>query len=95
MNIYSPYLDFAEKFKFNFRDSSGFDRINDDELMMIDVSNYFNCFTNGKAFAKISFDRFKNNIKSYSDRTIHKIKLFDRTLSWFFKRSKPGGGRGL
>lgn len=38
MNIYSPYLDFAEKFKFNFRDSSGFNRINDDELMMIDVT---------------------------------------------------------
>jgi hypothetical protein len=25
----------------------------------------------------------------------HKIKLFDRTLSWFFKGSRPGGGRGL
>jgi hypothetical protein len=26
---------------------------------------------------------------------VHKIKLYNRTLSWFLKGSKPGGGRGL
>lgn len=26
---------------------------------------------------------------------VYKIKLYNRTLSYFFKGSRPGGGRGL
>jgi uncharacterized protein (UPF0333 family) len=37
----------------------------------------------------------KNSIKYTSKNAVHKIKVFERTLSWFFKGSKPGGGRGL
>jgi hypothetical protein len=41
------------------------------------------------------FNKIKNNINKSTKYATHKIKIVDRTLSWFFKRSKPGGGRGL
>lgn len=47
-----------------------------------------------KAIIKV-FNSLKNNINNNTELVTHKLKVVDRTLSWFFKRSKPGGGRGL
>ncbi len=41
------------------------------------------------------FKQFKNDVEKQARFIVHKIKLYNRTLSWFFKGSKPGGGRGL
>lgn len=41
------------------------------------------------------FKDCKNNIKDKTRLVIFKLKKIDRKLSWFFKSSRPGGGRGL
>jgi hypothetical protein len=35
------------------------------------------------------------DIKNNSKLAIHKLKVIKRTFAWFFKGSRPGGGRGL
>lgn len=45
--------------------------------------------------SKKTFNKLKNNINNKAKYAAHKIKIFDRTLSWFFRGSRPGGGRGL
>jgi hypothetical protein len=47
-----------------------------------------------EAYGKV-YNKLKNNINNKAKLVANKIKVFDRTLSWFFKGSKPGGGRGL
>jgi hypothetical protein len=42
-----------------------------------------------------AFNDIKYNINENTVIVVHKLRVIDRTLSWFFKRSKPGGGRGL
>jgi hypothetical protein len=53
--------------------------------------------SNSPIFLKniIIIKQIKTDIEKQTKFIIHKIKLYNRTLSWFFKGSKPGGGRGL
>lgn len=37
----------------------------------------------------------KKQLKSEFESTSHKLNLTKRSLSWFIRGSKPGGGRGL
>jgi len=39
--------------------------------------------------------QIKKELKSDINNSLHKLKVNKRSLSWFFKGSKPGGGRGL
>jgi len=39
--------------------------------------------------------QIKKELKSDIHNGLHKLKVNKRTLSWVFKGSKPGGGRGL
>lgn len=55
----------------------------------------FNSLDKYKEASSRIFNKIKNNINNKTKYASHKIKIFDRTLSWFFKGSKPGGGRGL
>lgn len=48
-----------------------------------------------KEASKITFNKLKDKINNKAKYAAHKIKVFDRALSWFFKGSRPGGGRGL
>lgn len=41
------------------------------------------------------FKDINTDIEKQTKFILYKIKLYNRTLSWFFKGSKPGGGRGL
>jgi hypothetical protein len=55
----------------------------------------FNFINKYKEVSSIWFNKLKNNLNNNAKHAAHKIKVLDRTLSWFFKGSKPGGGRGL
>jgi hypothetical protein len=41
------------------------------------------------------FNKLKENIQIKSKIVSRNLTRLDRTVSWFFKGSKPGGGRGL
>jgi hypothetical protein len=61
------------------------------------VNDNYSCwglFPN-KSLIKASFKELKNNFNSNTELIKHKLKVVDRTFSWFFKKGKPGGGRGL
>lgn len=47
-----------------------------------------------KATSKI-YNKFIDKINNKAKHAAHKIKKFEKTLSWIFKGSKPGGERGL
>lgn len=47
--------------------------------------------SNIKNNISILFNELKNDTKF----AMHKIKVFDRTLSWIFKRNRPNSGRGV
>lgn len=55
----------------------------------------FNCFSHKSFNIPSALHDFKINLKNTTDIVTHKFKVFDRTFSWFFKGSRPGGGRGL
>lgn len=61
-------------------------------LYKLTFSDY-NCLSWNKCHTV--FSNFKSDIKTNINVTKHNFKVFDRTFSWFFKGSKPGGGRGL
>ena len=48
-----------------------------------------------KEASKKIFNKFKYNINNKAKYAAHKVNKLDKTLSWFFKGSKPEGGRGL
>jgi hypothetical protein len=48
-----------------------------------------------KEASKKTFNKLKDKINNKAKYAVHKIKVFDRALSWFFRGSRPGGGRGL
>jgi len=58
-------------------------------------ANCFNFIDKYKYASSKMLNKIKNNLDNTTKYTVQKIKLFDKTLSWFFKRSRPGGGRGL
>lgn len=58
-------------------------------------ANCFNFIDKYKYASSKIFNKIKNNLNNTTKYTVQKIKVFDRTLSWFFKGSRPGGGRGL
>jgi hypothetical protein len=41
------------------------------------------------------YSELKEQFKSELGSTSHKLSVAKRTVSWFFRGSKPGGGRGL
>jgi hypothetical protein len=60
--------------------------------------NHYSCsnfFGNYKEASTKVLNNIKHEIKDNSKLAIHKFKVYKRTFAWFFKGSRPGGGRGL
>lgn len=62
-----------------------------------DKGNYVNYKDYKKSWdPKIDIlSEMKKRLKNDLDKTAHNININKRMISWFFKGSRPGGGRGL
>jgi len=78
----------------NMNDNDSINTIDYESLPSPSHSN-FNCFTIKTLNIKATVQDIKYSLKHTTDIVVHKFKVMDRTLVWFFKGSKPGGGRGL
>jgi len=85
---YHLIIDSPENYTSHFRKS-------DSERPSFETSYHFSgCYPKNKGIIEV-FNRIKDNINKNGKLITHKFKVIDRTLSWFFKRGRPGGGRGL
>jgi len=58
-------------------------------------SSTSNIINNNNIIKSNILTQLKTRIKDRTRFFVLKIKLYNRTLSYFFKGSRPGGGRGL
>ena len=57
--------------------------------------NHVNLLGKYKKTTSRLYHKYKDKINNKTKSVAHKIKKFEKTITWFFKGSNPGGGRGL